>query len=89
MKIKEGYLLRKAAQENIVLYIGDEDTELNGMIRLNDAGAVLWKLMAEGKTRPEIVTSMLDMYSGLDEETAKRDLDEFIETVKVALADDQ
>lgn len=82
-------MLRKAAQENIVLYLGDDVDELNGMIHLNEAGVILWNLMVEGKTRPEIVAEMLEMYTGLDEETAKRDLDEFIEIVKVALEDDQ
>ena len=89
MKVKEGYLLRKAAQENIVLYLGDDENELNGMIHLNDAGVFLWNLMTEGKSRMEIVSEMLGIYNGLDEETAKQDLDEFIETVKVALEDYQ
>ena len=89
MKIKEGYLLRKAAQENIVLYLGDDENELNGMIQLNEAGVVLWNLMAEGKTKDEIVIEMLELYDGLDERTAKRDLDEFIETIRIALADVQ
>lgn len=89
MKIKEGYLLRKAAQENIVLYLGEDENELNGMIHLNDAGVILWNLMVEEKTRTEIVDEMLEMYNGLDEKTAKQDLDEFIETVRIALIDDQ
>lgn len=89
MKIKEGYLLRKAAQENIVLYLGDDENELNGMIHLNEAGVILWNLMVEEKNRSEIVDEMLEIYNGLDEKTAKQDLDEFIETVKIALIDDQ
>lgn len=89
MKTKEGYLLRKAAQENIVIYIGDDENEFNGMIRLNDTGVFLWNLMAEGKTRTEIVSAMLETFNGLDEEAAKRDLSEFIETVRFALAEDQ
>ena len=89
MKIKKGYLLRKAVQENIVIYIGDDENELNGIIRLNNAGVILWKLMTEGKTRQEIVNAMVEMYRGLDEETAKRDLSEFINTVKFAIEDDE
>lgn len=85
MKIKKGYLLRKAAQENIVIYVGDEENEFNGMIRLNNAGVFLWNLMTAGKTRTEIVTAMLDTYLGLDKEIAERDLDEFINTVKFAI----
>lgn len=89
MKIKEGYLLRKVAEENIVIYIGDDENEFNGMIRLNDAGAILWRLMVEGKKRSEIISAMLDTYNGLDEETASRDLNEFVETIRLTLKDDQ
>ena len=87
MRIKKGFLLRKAAQENIVIYVGDDENGFNGMIQLNNAGVILWNMMTEGKTRQEIVTAMLGIYVGLNEETAKRDLDGFIKTIEFALED--
>ena len=48
MRIKKGFLLRKAAQENIVIYVGDDENGFNGMIQLNSAGVILWNMMTEG-----------------------------------------
>lgn len=88
MKVKDGYLLRKAAQENIIIYIGDDENEFNGMIQLNEAGTFLWELISKGRTRAEIIRAMIEYYVDLDEETAKKDLNEFVESIKFAVVDD-
>lgn len=88
MKVKNGYLLRKTAQENIVIYIGDDENEFNGMIQLNETGAFLWKLISEGKTHSEIIRAMMAYYDDLDEKIAQIDLNEFIESIKFAVVDD-
>ena len=36
-------------------------------------------------TKEKLVMEMLNRYDGLDEETAEKDLDEFLETVAFAL----
>ena len=46
MKLKEGFLLRQVAGQNVVL--PDDDTlNLNVMITLNDTGAFLWERLAQ------------------------------------------
>ena len=42
MKIKEGFVLRQVAGQNIVLSTGNE-LDMNMMITLNDTGAFLWE----------------------------------------------
>ena len=42
MKIKEGFLLRQIAGQNVVLPTGNE-LDLNMMITLNDTGVFLWE----------------------------------------------
>ena len=37
MKLKEGFLLRQVAGENVVISVG-ADVDLNGMITLNNTG---------------------------------------------------
>lgn len=85
MKIKEGYLLRKVANENIAIYMGEEDGAFEGMIQLNPAGVYLWNKLAEGISFDDLVNDMLDKYEDLDRETAEKDLKEFIETIQFAL----
>ena len=41
MKIKDGFLLRQVAGQNVVMPMGS-DLDLNMMITLNETGAFLW-----------------------------------------------
>ena len=86
MKIKEGYVIRKLGIGYIVVTIGEASDDFNGLIRLNESGAFLWQCIMDGAdTKEKLVSEMLNRYDGLDENTAKKDLDEFLETVAFAL----
>ena len=86
MRIKEGYIIRKLGLGFVVVTIGDASNEFNGLIRLNESGAFLWQSIMDGAdTKKKLVAEMLDRYDGLDEETAEKDLDEFLATVAFAL----
>ena len=88
MRIKEGYIIRKLGIGYIVVTIGDASDDFNGVIRLNESGAFLWQSIADGAdTKEKLVAEMVNRYDGLDEETAEKDLDEFLETVAFALED--
>ena len=85
MKIKEGYLLRKVADENIAIYMGEEEGAFEGMIQLNPTGVYLWNKLTEGISFDDLVNDMLEKYEGLDRENAEKDLKEFIDTIQFAL----
>lgn len=82
MKIAEGYLLRTVAGKNIVVSIGN-DVNFNGMITLNDTGVFFWNLLQKETSKEEILSAVLKEYDVTSEE-ASRDIDEFIEKLKVA-----
>jgi len=83
MKIKEGYILRQVAGNSIVIAVGDEALNFNGIITINGAGTFLWEKLAEGADKNELLSAMLAEYD-IDEETASKDIDEFIEKLKKA-----
>ena len=86
MKIRNGFIIRKLDRGYVVVTVGQASKEFNGMIRLNPAGAFLWKSIQEGTdTREKLIRAMLERYEDLDEATAKADLDEFLESVSIAL----
>lgn len=87
MKVKQGFILRKLGREYMVVAIGEASKSFNAMIRMNEAGAWLWKQMQEDISRDELVEKMCVNYEGLDKETAAADLNEFLETVKTAIAE--
>jgi len=51
MKIKEGFLLRQVADNWVVLPVGQACVDFNGMLSLNDSGALLWKALEQGGDR--------------------------------------
>ena len=86
MKIREGYIIKKLGTGYVVVTVGQASKDFNGMIRLNPAGAFLWNSIKEGKdTEEKLVKAMLERYDDLDEATAKADLGEFLDSIRIAL----
>ena len=83
MKIKEGYLLREVAGSNIVVPVGEGSIDFSGVIQLNEVGAFLWKILEKETTKEELLKNLLEEYD-IDEDTASKDIDEFIDKLKEA-----
>lgn len=81
MKIKDGFILRNVAGNNVVVPIGQATIDFNGMISLNDTGAFIFEQMLNEITRDELVQTVINEY-GIDGELAQRDVDAFIEKIK-------
>lgn len=77
MKIKDGFMLREIAGSWIVVPIGQRVVEFNGLISLNESGAMLWRAMEQGQELDGLVASIRSEYE-VDEATAKADVQEFI-----------
>lgn len=80
MKIKDGYILRTIADDNVVLPSGDE-LDLSIMITLNDTGRFLWERLEKGAEADELVAALLAEYD-VDEAIARAGVDAFLEKLK-------
>lgn len=76
MKLKEGFILRKVAGQNVVLPSGDV-LDLNMMITLNGTGAFLWQLLQEEIDEDAMVSALLGEYD-VDEQTARASVAGFV-----------
>ena len=86
MKIKEGFIIKKLGIGYIVVTVGDASKDFNGVIRLNETGAFLWQSIQDGAdSREKLIQAMIDRYEDLDQEIAKKDLDEFLGRVAFAV----
>lgn len=85
MKIKPGFLLRQLGGENVVVPVGTAGETFNGMIRLNETGAMLWKELAGGAEEEQLVRKLLDSCEGVDEKTSQADVKEFLDSIRIAL----
>jgi len=81
MKIKNGFLLREIAGTNVVVPIGERVIEFKGMMTLNELGLFIWNELQNERTFDEILVSILEDYD-IDADTAKADLDDFLERVR-------
>ena len=81
MKIKDGFLLREIADCHIVVPVGSRVIDFKGLMTLNDTGYFIWNHLIEDNTYERLLDSMLQEYE-VDEDTAKKDLIEFLNKAK-------
>lgn len=80
MKIKEGFLLREVAGNIIVVPVGEETVDFNGIITINETGKFLWELLSEEIEKECLLEKFIEEYN-IPVEEAKEDIREFIQTL--------
>ena len=81
MKVSKDFILREIAGEYILVPVGKTALSFNGLITINEVGELIWSMLQEEKSIPEIVKVILDEYE-VDETTALTDVKEFITYLK-------
>ena len=76
MKTKDNFLLRQVADTWVVMPIGQEMLDFNGMLTLNETGAFLWQKLEEGADLEGLVTALTAEYD-VSAEEARADAEEF------------
>lgn len=83
MKVREDYIIRPVADTWAVVPVGEAAKAFNGMLTLNESGALLWNTLKKGASKEELVKALRAEYS-VSEETASADTDEFLAKLKEA-----
>lgn len=73
--------MRNIAGSNIVVPVGKAGEIFNGMITLNESGAFFWEALKKETTIDEVVKKVTDEYE-VDEETAKADIESFVDMLR-------
>ncbi|MFR3894379.1 MAG: PqqD family protein [Merdibacter sp.] len=81
MKISKEFILREIAGEYILVPVGKTALTFNGLISVNEVGALIWGMLEKGSDVSTIVNGILDEYD-VDEQTATADVLEFISYLK-------
>lgn len=82
MKTNKEYMLREIAGETVLVPTGSASQRLNGMIRLTESAAFIWKQVDTAADLEEIVARVQDEYE-VDEDTARRDIYGFLRELYV------
>lgn len=78
MKLKKDFVLRQVADTWVVLPLGAESVSFNGMLTLNESGAVLWRALEQGGNREAMADALMNEYI-VSREEALADADAFVE----------
>lgn len=77
MKIKEGYILKDVANQYVVVPIGNEAINFNGMLRLNKTAKLLFEALREDLEINDLVDILTSHYD-ISQDDAIRDVNDFI-----------
>ena len=77
MKLKKDYVLRQVAGTWVVLPLGEAAVNFSGMIRLNDSGAMLWKVLEQGGDKDALTDALTKEYN-VSRQQALADVEEFL-----------
>lgn len=81
MKISKEFILREIAGEYILVPVGKTALTFNGLVTVNEVGALIWGMLEKGSDVSTIVNGILNEYD-VDEQTATADVLEFISYLK-------
>jgi 2-hydroxy-3-keto-5-methylthiopentenyl-1-phosphate phosphatase len=81
MRIKSGFAKREIAGSIIVVPVGKESSEFNGMITLNDSASYFWDCFQEERTVDEVAKLTTQEYD-VEFDRAKSDIEKFTNMLK-------
>ena len=80
MKLKENFVLRQVLNSWVVLPLGAATVDFNGILNLNNSGALLWQLREQGADREGLADALTERYD-VSRIQALADVDEFYATL--------
>lgn len=80
MKVQKEFVLREIAGDYVIIPTGKTALTFNGLITVNEVGADLWKMLQSDVTFEDLLQGILSEYD-VDEETAREDIREFLDTL--------
>ena len=78
MKLKENFVLRQVANTWVILPLAEQTVNFSGMLKLNDSGAFLWKVLEQGADRDGLTDALTREYD-VSRCQAETDVDLFLE----------
>ena len=78
MQVKEGLTLNEVCGQSFLIPMGENNIDFSKLIALNDSSLLLWHRMEQGDfTSEDLTKALLDEYE-VDEQTAKADVEAFL-----------
>ena len=84
MKIKDGFYMTAIGTDFVIIASTPEAKKVfDGMLRLNETGAFLWKKLTDGVTEAELADALAAEY-GVSREVSEKDTADFLDVIRSA-----
>ncbi len=83
MKIKNGFALRRFADQWIAVSVDELADTRNTLITLNKTAAFVWEQLQTGTTRDALITALTEHFA-VDQTVAAADIDRFLNEAREA-----
>lgn len=80
MKRKNDFIMQDVGGENLLVPLGAQVMDLNGLITLNDTATCVWKLLAVERSLDELTAAVAERFD-VDPETACADVQTFVDEI--------
>jgi hypothetical protein len=77
---KSSFLLKKVGGESLLVPLGVEVVDLNGIITLNSTAEFVWELLAVDRSVEDLASAMVEHFD-IDGVTARADLQTFLDEI--------
>jgi hypothetical protein len=81
MKRKESFLLQTIGGECMLVPLGKQVVDTNGLVMLNSTGRVVWDLLAEEHSVDQLAQALVEQFD-VDRERAQTDVREFLGEIR-------
>lgn len=83
MKTENKFVIRQLGEEYVVVPVGENAQKFQGMIRLNESGALLWRELEKGVSREQMAQALQKEYE-VSESKAQEDVRRFLQKLEEA-----
>lgn len=82
MKLKYKFVVRQVGGRPVAVAVGKDNAHFNGMIKLNESGEFIFKMLNSGEvSQEEIISALIKEYE-INQELAQNTVMEFSEYLK-------
>ena len=79
MRLKDQLILREVAGQYVIVPTGERVREVTSIVYISASAAYLWEYMKDHEfTKEDLVARILEHYTGVTEEKASEDIDNFL-----------
>jgi sensor domain CHASE-containing protein len=80
VKRKTDFIMHNIGDEWLLVPLGAQVMDMNGIITLNDTGVCVWNLLAEERTADELAAAVAEQFE-VDSATARGDVQAFLDEI--------